>query len=149
MPYTASTIPGQCAKFYSGPRASQVQDQMKRFVPPRFVPDEFEVSAGGFTGLIRNSCHQSVPNIDQHASNSTNGAEQATPTAVPKRRYNQKTDDATLIKLCKDPTTGVPMVVSKAADIVTMAKKIDPNLQYQSVKAAIKRLEKNGDLTRK
>ena len=68
-------------------------------------------------------------------------------TFEPNRQKLQ--DDSTLIKLYNDPTTGVPMVVSKAVDIVAIAKKIDLNLQYQSVKAAIKRLEKNGDLTRK
>lgn len=141
VPYVASTIPGQCAKSYWGARAQQIIDQMRKYVPPRFVPDEFDVSSTGFTGLIRNWA--SAANVAEPASNTTAAARQPeqAPSTLPKRRYNKNTDDAMLIKLCTN-SAGKPVVVSRVADIVAIAKKIDPNLQYTSVKAAIKRLEK-------
>ena len=137
VPYENSSIPSQTAKAYWGARAQQIKDQMSKYVPPKYVPDEYSVASGGLTGLIRTSCNST--HQQQHVDTTT---AIETATGTPKRNYNKTTDDSVLVALCPKNPAGKPMVVCKTAEIVALAKKVDPNLAYQSVKRALKRLEK-------
>ena len=104
--YMASTIPSQCAKVYWGARAQQIKDQMKKHVPARYVPNEYEVASSGFTGLIR--CGNVTSRGTGHERNR---AEEAAPT-----RYNKDIHDKILIRLCPKNRAGKPMPDGRRKD---------------------------------
>ena len=50
--YSQSTIPGQCMKPYWGQRMQNIKDQYAKFVPPKYVEDEFELADAGCSGIL-------------------------------------------------------------------------------------------------
>ena len=52
MPYETSSIPGQSAKPYWGAREQNIIDQYKKYVPPQYVEDRYEISKTGASSML-------------------------------------------------------------------------------------------------
>ena len=58
--YDMSQIPGQCPKPYWGARDQNIKDQYAKFVPPQYVPDEFNLAQSGCSGTLSSSAVEFV-----------------------------------------------------------------------------------------
>ena len=52
VPYLQSKIIGQCKKPYWGQRQQNIKEQYSKYVPPKFVEDEFQLSKAGCSNNI-------------------------------------------------------------------------------------------------
>ncbi len=52
VPYTESTHAKQHATENVGPRAAQINEQFRKWVPPQYVPDEYALGTGGASGRV-------------------------------------------------------------------------------------------------
>ena len=139
VPYTSSTIAGQCASPYYGARAQHILDQYSKHVPPRFVPDKYAIRVSGLSGRLNEHTQQLLTGA---------GAEQQLEEVIIEtRNYDKSVDDVNLLALCAVNAAGVP-IMPKAKDHAKVATDLDPLLKVSAVKRALGRLCKEGLITR-
>ena len=112
-------------KPYYGPKVKQIKEMYSKYVPPNYVPDQFELSASGTSGLMRPSVISMMRTPEENAAAeaavAAKAAEQASTAAAAaaaaagqgaegaaapapaaaggKRRWSQATDDLQLLRL--------------------------------------------------
>lgn len=133
VPYAASNIPGQCAKVYWGARAQQISEQYAKFVPPMYVPDEYELSQTGCSGKVKAAVQQlTMANFFRPSL--------AAQEAPNKRKFGGEDDYEAVMQACLN---GVAL--KKQTEIKALADNM--GLEYAQVKSAIGRLIKKKKLS--
>jgi hypothetical protein len=147
VPYASSTIPSQCAKPYWGQRGQQIKEQLKRYVPPQYVPDEYEVRAGGVSGTLSDAAQalisDTIPAVDDPAAEEDDG-----PAQKKAKIYDKDIHDDDVVAACPKNARGDPMFVSKAAQVQPIINAAMPGTGYRvnNMTGVLKRLLKEGRL---
>lgn len=143
QPYATSMIPGQCPKAYWGARAQQIRDQYAKFVPPMYVPDEFEISKTGCSGKVSEAVQQLsltqffTPKVPMAQLPETQV--QVSEVVTKKRKFGSSEDYAAIMAACPDA-----IAIKKQPQIKALADSM--GFEYAQVKSAIGRLVKKGKL---
>ena len=157
IPFSASTIPGSCRSDYWGARAAQITEQYAKYVPTKHVPDEYSINCKGTSGLLSGPVQHVVFNEVQSAiaivseEKQTQVASDDGDVIPPNKRqkYDRHTHDKLLIAACCSGKAGKPQAPKKAVDIRRIQMEVDPQLSYQSVRSALKRMVENGILAQR
>jgi hypothetical protein len=142
-PYCTSTIPGQCAKLYRGARWAQIKEQYAKYVPQRYVPDEYAINPNGLSGQLNS-------NYMEQLDNATNvDPDPAEEGVMELRNYCKLTDDVELLSLCPSNASGGRATVkpNKVNELTEQLECcIGARLKPGAVKRALKRLVIEGIL---
>jgi hypothetical protein len=140
-------------KPYYGTKVKQIKEMYSKYVPPEYVPDQFELATSGTSGLLRASVISLMRTPEENAA----AAERATaaaaagqaaegaaapapaPAASAKRRWCQAQDDKKLLSLCSAYPTGWPQ---SSKEWKRVSDGMFSGCEPSQCKSAMKRLKK-------
>jgi len=124
-----SVVPGGL----EGPKKTQVEEQYKKYIPPQYVPDEYEMSSTGCTGLLANK-----PKVQglvfgakspEKSSSSSSHPTSSTTSIETTVRWSKEKHGPALLALCAEKHSG--SYPKSFADRNALAKAL--NVKYDAL----------------
>ena len=117
---------------YTGPRESQIKEQMKLFVPKQYVPDRFAVSEKGNSGLVK-----VTPTITKFIMGAPHPTAPASSSGPSKRRWKGSIDGPRVKALCNENYNGNFPKQYKKREAIANALGVD----YSALKNNFKKID--------